>query len=119
MPINNRLSFDTSSGIIISPSTGELRSKIDDDENEMKVISKIETASQSSAVCPSANALLNLVGNWLFDAALNEKKDFFQGRAEAISLLGKIFCRRSKYDDIDEKYICSYFLVISKALETE
>ncbi|KRX90697.1 Ral GTPase-activating protein subunit beta, partial [Trichinella pseudospiralis] len=71
---------------------------------------------------PTVDSLLNLVGAWLFEAAVLGTEgvtdyDFRAGKAVALSVLCKIICLKRSLEKISSDHLACFYSVIRKVLE--
>ncbi|KRZ66637.1 m7GpppN-mRNA hydrolase [Trichinella papuae] len=74
---------------------------------------------------PTVDSLLDLVGAWLFEAAVlrtegvtvSEEYDFRAGKAVALSVLCKIICLKRSLEKISSDHLACFYSVIRKVLE--
>ncbi|KAL1244416.1 Ral GTPase-activating protein subunit beta [Trichinella spiralis] len=74
---------------------------------------------------PTVDSLLDLVGAWLFEAAvlrtegmtISEEYDFRAGKAVALSVLCKIICLKRSLEKISSDHLACFYSVIRKVLE--
>ncbi len=101
---------------VMSPASGNIRDWTPADSDNNLTALKVSTTISQINVGPDVDVILSLLGNWLFESAMNDKKGFSYGRAEAIGCLGRLFCGRSYRTGLKLEYAMQFFSVIKFAL---
>lgn len=90
-----------------------------DPQSKNERMSCVYTLSRRSP--PDINAILRIVGPWLFDAGLNDAPDYIAGRSQAIRVLGKLICQPaggySNGKKILQPHAIRFLCVVFEALE--
>ncbi|KAJ3343028.1 hypothetical protein HDU93_000198 [Gonapodya sp. JEL0774] len=76
----------------------------------------LDRATSKIPTCPDGNTLLGMFGAWLFKAARREEPEYEAGRADALAILCRIFCRPQRRAPFLRVHLELFYSAISAGL---